>query len=52
MLNVSHKSYIFDPEAVGNAVRDNHPQELIFSYIFEDYELWKKYKMDVKRCNL
>ena len=37
------KAYIFDPEAVGNAVRDNHPQELIFSYIFEDYELWRKF---------
>lgn len=37
------KTYIFDSEAVGNAVRDNHPQELIFSYIFEDYELWRKF---------
>ena len=45
------KAYIFDPEAVGNAVRDNHPQELIFSYIFEDYELLKdissKYDGDI-----
>lgn len=24
------KAYIFDPEAVGNAVRDNHPDELIY----------------------
>ena len=41
------KAYIFDPEAVGNAVRDNHPQELIFSYIFEDYELWRKYNYEL-----
>ena len=41
------KAYIFDAEAVGNAVRDNHPQELIFSYIFEDYELWRKYNYEL-----
>lgn len=41
------KAYIFDLEAVGNAVRDNHPQELIFSYIFEDYELWRKYNYEL-----
>ena len=41
------KAYIFDPEAVGNAVRDNHPQELIFSYIFEDYELWRKFNYEL-----
>ncbi len=41
------KTYIFDPEAVGNAVRDNYPQELIISYIFEDYELWRKYNYEL-----
>ena len=41
------KAYIFDPEAVGNAVRDNHPEELIFSYIFEDYELWRKFNYEL-----
>jgi deoxyadenosine/deoxycytidine kinase len=26
---------------------DNHQQELIFSYIFEDYELWRKYNYEL-----
>ena len=41
------KAYIFDPETVGNAVRDNHPEELIYSYIFEDYELWRKFNYEL-----
>ena len=28
------KAYIFDPEAVGNAVKDNHPEELIYRDFF------------------
>ena len=26
---------------------DNHQQELIFSYIFEDYELWRKFNYEL-----
>ena len=33
-------SFIFDAEAVGNAVRDNRPKELFNGYIFEGYPLW------------
>lgn len=33
-------SFIFDAEAVGNAVRDNLPKELFNGYIFEGYPLW------------
>lgn len=33
-------SFIFDAEAVGNAVRDNMPKELFNGYIFEGYPLW------------
>ena len=32
-------SFIFDAEAVGNAVRDNLPKELFNGYIFESYPL-------------
>lgn len=35
-------SFIFDAEAVGNAVRENMPKELFNGYIFEGYELWFK----------
>ena len=34
------KSFIFDAEAVGNAVRDNLPRELFKGYIFEEYDMW------------
>lgn len=33
-------SFLFDAEAVGNAVRDNRPKELFNGYIFEGYPLW------------
>lgn len=33
-------SFLFDAEAVGNAVRDNLPTELFNGYIFEGYPLW------------
>lgn len=33
------KAYIFDPELVGNAIRDNYPKEL-FKETFEEYPLW------------
>lgn len=41
------KSFIFDAEAVGNAVRDNMPKELFNGYIFENYELWFKTILDL-----
>ena len=33
-------SFVFDAEAVGNAVRDNLPLALFNGYIFEGYPLW------------
>lgn len=33
-------SFIFDAEAVGNAVRDNLPKELYSGAVFEAYPLW------------
>lgn len=33
-------SFLFDAEAVGNAVRDNLPKEMFRGYIFEEYPLW------------
>ena len=33
------EAYIFDPESVGNAIRDNYPQEM-FKETFEEYPLW------------
>ncbi len=33
-------SFIFDAEAVGNAVRDNLPPERFNGYIFEGYPMW------------
>ncbi len=33
-------SFVFDAEAVGNAVRDNLPEELFRGYIFEGYPMW------------
>ena len=33
-------SFIFDAEAVGNAVRDNLPPERFHGYIFEGYPMW------------
>ncbi len=35
-------SFIFDAEAVGNAVRDNLPPELFNGWIFENYPMWHK----------
>ena len=34
-----NKAYIFDPELVGNAIRDNYPNEM-FKETFEKYPLW------------
>ena len=34
-----NKAYIFDPELVGNAIRDNYPKEM-FKDTFEEYPLW------------
>lgn len=36
----SPRSFVFDAEAVGNAVRDNMPAELFNGWIFEEYPLW------------
>ena len=33
-------SFIFDAEAVGNAVRDNLPKHRFNGYIFEGYPMW------------
>ena len=35
-------AHIFDAEEVGNAIRDNYPEESKHSVIFEDYPLWKE----------
>lgn len=43
---MNSNSFIFDAEAVGNAVRDNLPQKLFNGYIFENYDLW--FEMIVK----
>ena len=34
-------SFIFDPEAVGNGIRDNYPEELFYE-TFEQYDIWLK----------
>ena len=36
------KAHIFDAEEVGNAIRDNYPEEEKHSVIFEDYPLWRE----------
>jgi len=36
------KAHIFDAEEVGNAIRDNYPEEVKHSVIFEDYPLWRE----------
>ena len=36
------KAHIFDAEEVGNAVRDNYPEECKHSIIFEGYPLWRE----------
>ena len=36
------KAYVFDAEEVGNAIRDNYPEEARHSVIFEDYPLWRE----------
>lgn len=37
---VNPNSFIFDAEAVGNAVRDNLPKHRFNGYIFEGYPMW------------
>lgn len=39
-------AHIFDAEEVGNAVRDNYPESLKHSIIFDGYPLWRE--MNVK----
>ena len=36
------KAHIFDAEEVGNAIRDNYPEDARHSVIFEDYPLWRE----------
>lgn len=36
------KAHIFDAEEVGNAIRDNFPEESKYSVIFEGYPLWRE----------
>jgi len=36
------KAHIVDAEEVGNAIRDNYPEEVKHSVIFEDYPLWRE----------
>lgn len=36
------KAHIFDAEEVGNAIRDNFPEESKYSIIFEGYSLWRE----------
>ena len=40
LQNKLDKAHIFDAEEVGNAIRDNYPNESKHSMIFEDYPLW------------
>lgn len=39
LKNKLTKAYIFDPEQVGNAIRENYPKEM-FKETFEEYPLW------------
>ena len=34
-----HPSFVFDPELVGNGIRDNYPEELFYE-TFEQYDIW------------
>ena len=43
------KAHIFDAEEVGNAIRDNFPEESKYSIIFEGYSLWRETNYNVKR---
>lgn len=36
------KAHIFDAEAVGNAVRDNYPEECKDGVLFDGYPLWRE----------
>ena len=36
------KAHIYDAEEVGNAIRDNFPEESKYSIIFEGYSLWRE----------
>lgn len=42
LVKLDTNLFIFDAEAVGNAVRDNMPKCLFNGYIFEGYDLWFK----------
>ncbi len=45
--NLNPNSFIFDSETVGNAVRDNLPSQLFKGYIFEEYDLWFKFIIEL-----
>ena len=34
-----HNAHIFDPELIGDGIRDNYPESLFFD-TFEQYPLW------------
>ena len=42
LANRLGKAYVFDTEEIGNAIRDNYPEEARHSVIFEDYPLWRE----------
>jgi deoxyadenosine/deoxycytidine kinase len=46
------KAHIYDAEEVGNAIRDNFPEESKYSVIFEGYSLWREtnYKLLKEIC--
>ena len=39
LKNDFHPSFVFDPELVGNGIRDNYPEELFYE-TFEQYDIW------------
>lgn len=43
------KAQVFDAEAVGNAVRDNFPEECRTGVLFEDYSLWRAFVVALLR---
>ena len=39
LMPLLHNAHLFDPELVGNGIRDNYPESLFFE-TFEQYPLW------------
>lgn len=40
LIKTGPKGFLFDAEAVGDAVRENTPKELFYAERFEEYPLW------------